>query len=655
MSSRRTVFEILRSDPDPAADAALLAALQDADAPTTQTILETLLTRNTKEGLQGLVRAYHLVEESLRQVILTEWERFFGVLREVSLSRSEQSRLNVLEIIRRACIYRAAYLIEGALRSNSPRVREAAAHTLCCLADELIRTTPVPVRNSDVETMSPQDLAQRMADLEVYAEDRRQVVSVLETALGTFELHHSQEVIEASLWFADEFGAAFWSVMTMPNNRPASAAIRVIHNGMGPRLVPFAMAALSFAEFRPHVLKALNEDPDPLFLEEWLRQSWRLVQPKLGRAMASLKEIAWLGKTGEELLGLGSSSLRHAATWVAGTGLEVRPKLDIFKQMLASRDPCLRRSALWALTTRPEIQVVDILRGVDDPQDPEAQSIARRELARRCPLEMPVSRLLSLEAWTRGNGAAPPQVSRLTFEDYWQAFDGMNETQRIDAGRQVLDATPQLESILKRRLNEPASLDCVRAVRIITALGLRNEFEEALYRLCHDARPEVRSAAVAAVAPMQNAVSRRLVRSALNDTDMRVQANAVEAVAAHNPQDAIDELMKKLSSSDNRVQANAVKALLKLGVREAAEALLKMLQHEHRMHRISALWLIERMGLFTLASRVAGMSDLDPDPAVRQRATSLSQQLPQPLQDRLAAGRAAALSQADAPASEVPV
>jgi hypothetical protein len=626
MAAARTVFDILRSEQDPAADAALLAALEQADAPTAQAIIETLLTRNTKAGLLGLVQSFHLIDESLRQVVLVEWERLFGVLREASLARVQQTRLNVLEIVKRACIYRASYLVDSAIRCNLPAVRQAAAETLCCLANELLRSGPVPLCDSDLAAMTPEDMSERMRELEEHAEDRRQVVSAIEAALNTLDLHHQTSVVEVAMWFVDDATPAFWSVMTVPNSKAGKAAIRLLSTARGPQLVPFAMAALNFAEFRPYVVKVLTDGPDPLFMEEWLRQSWRLVQPRVSRAMTSLKAINWASHADQDLLALAPASHRHLARWIVSTGLDSREKLDLLRLELAQGDPRGRRSALWALTETLEMQANEVLRGVDDPEDGEMQSIARRALARRCPLEMPVSRLLSLEAWTR-ESLSRELPKDMTFEQYWRAFDCMNDVQRRDIGGRMVQATPMLDSLLSRRLTGSEMLESIRAIRMISVLDLAERFEEKLYTLCHDARPEVRSAAVAVIAPLKNAVSRRLVRTALNDADLRVQANAVEAVAAAGHENVVDDLMEKLSSPDNRVQANAVKALLRLGVREAAETLLRMLQDEHRTHRISALWLIERMGLFTLANRVAGMSDADPDPTVRKRATQLSSQL----------------------------
>lgn len=626
MSGDRSIFDLLRIHPDPAADAALIVGMGHADVTTRQAIVETLLTRGTREALHGLVQSFHLLDEPLRQAVLVEWEQLYGMLREASLSRSRQTRINVLEIIRRACIYRASYLTESALRHSAPEVRKAAADTLCFLADELIRTAPVPPCSGDLAGMSPEELRDRMTALENYTEDRRQLISTIETAVAAFDVHHQAQVVEAATWFADELSPAFWTLLTMPGSRITKVVIASLNKAMGPRHVPFAMTALGFAELRSHVLKVLTEGADPLFIEEWVRQSWRLVQPKLARPMASLKHLACLDKDTRELLELPPASQRHLARWISATGLGNRQKIDLLRQLQQVGAQSSRRSALWALTGINDIQIYDTLRQIEDPEDPEAENIARREIARRFPLEMPISRLLTLESWSacdRNEGRG-----EMTFEAYWQSFDGMTEARRVESGRRLKSRAPLLDSKLAGKLDGPDLFEQVRAVRVIAACGLADHFQERLYKLCHSPQAELRSAAVTALARVETPVSKRLLQKALADSDHRVQANAVESIATVGGDSVIDDLLDKLGSTNNRVQANAVKALLKLGVRQAAEALFRMLQHDNRMHRMSALWLIERMGLFSLATRVASLATADPDPVVRQRAARLSHHLP---------------------------
>jgi HEAT repeat protein len=74
------------------------------------------------------------------------------------------------------------------------------------------------------------------------------------------------------------------------------------------------------------------------------------------------------------------------------------------------------------------------------------------------------------------------------------------------------------------------------------------------------------------------------------------------------------------------VRANAIRSLLRLDIREAAGALLDMLEDDSSSHRISALWLIERLNLRSVLRRVELIQAGDPDERVRQRARRIMQE-----------------------------
>jgi len=621
-----TIFKFLAEEKDSAADAALLSALEDADLGTGQAIVETLLLRKTRQAYLGLVTRFHLLDEPLRQLVIDEMDGLFTVLRECTQTRDEQVRLNVLELIGRGHAYRASYLLDQALRDRSKRVRESAAATLCGLATELIDAHPVTLDKDQQAALSLDDIRQRMSDLESFTENRRQVVSAIEAGLTSFDLHLHPQVVEAALWFVDDMGPKFWPIITNTGSRACRAVTTILAGPLNRRLVPFAMSALNYSEFRPHILKALAISTDADFLTEWLRQSWRLVQPKVARGMSAIKELACIQTRGMDLLNTSTDTHRHAARWIAATAIPESLKLEAIKEFQRRADRTGQRSALWMLCSLQDARSTALLRIIADDNDQEFANIARRELARRRPMEMPLSRLLNNNeegSWDREDWSADP----VTFDRYWASFDQLSNEERIRIGQQVLTQTPLVQAVLNRRLVEADVAERIRAIRIITVLKLVKLFSDQLYRLSYDTNPEIRSVAVAALGQLDNATSKRILRNALSDEDMRVQANAVEAVDQMGDPSIADDLLPKLSSPHNRVRANAVKALLKLGVREAAEALFCMLSDDNRMQRISALWLVDSMGLSTLTKRIIALAESDDDPNVRSRAKTIAENI----------------------------
>ncbi len=628
MPGKAAVFDILVGERTPAVDHALVTALQEADPPTAQMIVDALLVRNHRVGLYGLVAAFQEFDESIRQHVLGHMNELFGVLRGASQSRVKQVRLNALELIRRGCAYRAAYLVDAALHDRSAQVREAAAETLYTLADQLLRTSPVA--DLDIDDLDPDEMRSRMAQLESYAEDRRQVVGAIESGLASFGLHLHPSVVEAAMWFVDDLGVKFWAVVSAPGSRAARVAISIISGSKNPRLVPFSIMALNYVEFRPHVAKVLGTCTDAAFLAEWLRQSWRVVQSRTARGLAALRQLTCIRNRAAALMQLPADAQRHIPRCISAAGICKETKLDALKELLRRGHRRARRAAAWALIPRTDERATSQLRALARGDCPELARIAQYELARRRPLEYPPCELISMpDAGSHGESVWGGAEAPATFDKYWATFDQLSEEEGRYFGERILAQDSSAQGILGRRLTESEPADRVRALRIITVLGVAAAFADQLYQMSHDNHPEIRSTAVKALGQLENGATRRILRGALADDDPRVQANAVEAVECSGSKFATSELLSKLASPDNRVRANAVKALLKLGVRQAAETLLVMLEDPSRAQRISALWLIDNMGLFTLAARIVKIAESDDDEQVRERAKTLADRLPE--------------------------
>ena len=631
MPGPQTILAFLRDEDNPAADEALLAALPTADPPIAQAIVESLLLRDHPPGLYGLVALFHTLGDALRQLLLADLTRLFGVLRLASQSRQEQVRLNAIEVIRLGYLYRASYLLDSALHDKSPKVREAAAETLYALADELLRHAPKPEPNGADVTLAPDDVRERMQALETYAEDLRQVVGAIDSALSTFSVHLHARVVEAAMWFVDEMGAKFWSMVSTPGGRANHVAVSIISNSRDLRLIPFAMTALNFATFRAPVATLFEDAIDPDFLTEWLRQSWRLKRPKIARGMVGLKQIGWRDTSALKLLQVPADAQRHLGSWLAATGLSREVKIRTLRQCYRHGDPEGQRSAIHALIGLQEPEATSALQAIASQDTSALGRLARYEVARRVPGSFSLGDLLRELASPTAN--TPPATStlpadeELSFNQYFKTFDRLGKEDRVRLGRQLLERVSTFRSRLLRRVREPDVTSCVRALRMISVLGLAGEFAEEVKRLGRHESPEVRSAVVAVLGPTGSAAGRRVVHDALNDRDVRVQANAVEAAEQLPGESVVKALMPKLTSPDNRVRANAVKALLKLGVREAAETLFHMLADSSRAQRVSALWLIDHMGLMTLLTRVMTMADDDDDDRVRERAKALADKL----------------------------
>ena len=627
MLAQAAIFDILAAEKLTAADSALLAALPNAPTATAVSIVETLLQRDTPVGLRGLVNHFHELTPGLQQRVLEEMQQLFRVLREASQSRNEQVRLNVVEIVHRGNAYRAAYLLDSGLHDRSPAVRRAAAEAIYSMADRIYGAQPVDLPD-DATDLSPEAVAVYMRDLETYREDRRQVIGALDAGLNSFGMHLHPRVIEAATWFVDDLGQRFWALVTAPGSRAHHVASSLLQQPLTPRIAPFAMTAIGYSGFRPHVARALSTCTDPEFFASFSRESWRLQQPRVGKGMVAVKDLACLSDRAKTLVHMPGDALRHAAAWIGVTGIPEESKLLVLRELFQQGTPDVKRSAIWALGMRPDDRVIALLRPIARAGDESySPALARLVLACRRPTEFTLRTLVRL---ARGEDVklepAKPPVPK-TFEQYWLHYDELLQEDRVKLGKAMLEQTPRATSMLGNWLTDADAGHRIRALRIACTLDLVSPLAEHIYPLTHDAEPTVRSTAVMALGQLPNATGKHLVRQALRDPDERVQANAVEVVGESGDADTSRALLPLLASKDNRVRANAVKALLKLGVRDAAETLLGMLSHSNRAQRISALWLIEHMGLLTLVTRVVNMAHADADTQVRTRAYELAQRL----------------------------
>jgi hypothetical protein len=624
MGCLQVVLNVLRTADTSAADQALAVALARVDGPTARAVIETLLARHSREGLKGLIACWHRMDEPVREVVLARGDLIFSALREGFSSPDEQTRINVIEIIRRGRFCRAAYLLDSGLRDREPAVRTAAAQVVYALAEQLIQSVPDYSLKPEAEPAIDEH-RRYMFELERYQEDRRQLAAAVDAALASFELHQNAGVIEAAMWLVDDMGTGIWKMLLVPGSRLTRAAQGLLGQKCDPRLVPFMLQALGYAEFRPIVAQALASSNDPAFLEALLRESWRLAQNKTARALTTVRDLGCARNQLADLVCLPADAQRHFTRCVLASGLSGEVKIEVLREMHRRGQPAGRRAALWGLVGFQDPQSTSVLCSIDAEGDPEYAWIARRELARRRPADYPLESLLS-GGLSRPAGKEP-EPEPMTGVAYWLAYDHLGEVDRVRLGRELLADGRLSPEMVRGWLGSSEPSDKVRALRVVGSLRLAAEFEEQIYRLCHDSHAEVRSAAVAVLGSVPTPTSKRLLHTTLYDPDPRVQANTVEALEQLGGAATAAELIPKLASPDNRTRANAVRALLNLGVREAASTLLLMLRDENRAHRVSGLWLVEQMRLLPLAARVLEMARADEDEQVRGRAKTLAERM----------------------------
>jgi len=222
---------------------------------------------------------------------------------------------------------------------------------------------------------------------------------------------------------------------------------------------------------------------------------------------------------------------------------------------------------------------------------------------------------------------------------------------------------------LRRRVVSGPSSIRVAAIRLAERAGLAERIAAELTACARlgsadvDGGERIAATAVRALRRVRTDDARRTLTEALDATDARVRANAVESIAASG--DAAYPVVAALrSDAGHRVRANAVRAMLAgRGLIESkpspvydpagVESLESMLTDDRAGHRLAAVWLAERTlcgggaarfgeAFEPLARRVASIARGDADEAVRTRGVRCASRL-------LAEVRAGAAAGAGAP------
>jgi hypothetical protein len=513
-------------------------------------------------------------------------------------SKSLEKRLCAIEMIVRGEAGRLAYLLAEAMRSRCPRTRERAAEGLHSMTARLM----------DRLTAGP--LVDEIVELDVRAGC---LAEALGTAVRFWELHFQPKVIEAALWLGDRTEPAILSKLQEPRTKLAHMLNDLLDRTTDTRLAPFVLRALSVPHLRHAASRAIGRGRDEAFLRAILMESWLLADPSIEQGCRWIRDGRWLRQAVEVVLSLDDSAVAGAVNLLAAIGGPPERKIELFRELIGAGHAEVRSAVVWRLIRDESEAANELLAVVASRPGDSVARMAERELRRRRGMGQPAPVSSAHQATAQG-----------AFNEYWNSFDDLDSPVRGQASDAVRRRCPDLGIVLRTKLTSPEPLDRARGLRITSSLGVQGELEEWVQRMASDPDPTVRSVAVGMLADLPGTATERLLRTAVNDPDSRVSANAIEALDRLDVDSRVKCTEPKLEASDNRVRANAVKSLLRAEVRRAGETLIGMLEDPSPTHRLSALWVIERLRSGAVLDRVRDMSRDDPDERVRERAGRLS-------------------------------
>lgn len=593
------VFQHLRRERNVAADAALFEVLGHLEGAAQQAAVDLLLRRDHTATLVAVVGRFKEFDAVLQARLADRAGDLFAAIRAALGASRFELRAGAIALVARARAPRQLYLLGEALRHRCVRTRELAAAALQAVtADYLVRRA-----------------AAAPEQVRALCEEGAGLAEALNAAIMQWETHLLPMALTAALWLDDQLHPVLLKKLREPRTRIVRALVECLEGTRDPRLASFAIRALAIPQLRAAAARCIERATDELFQQALLDASWLLSDPVLAQAGRAVRSAAWVeARAAGEREGdlLAESSLR----WLDCMGNPPEQRQAGYQELLTVGSSAVRRSVLWRCVEDTGAAPSALLAVIAARQGDELGTIARREIGRRGSSSPPAT-----------PPAGEPPAGHLAAR-YWSLLErDAGQEELAEAARPLRDCPEAVVGFLRQKLASGGTPERIRAMQMALHFGLEARLTDLFLRLANDGDAAVRAQAVAALEHVPGAAAQRVLRRSAGDVVPRVQANAVEALDHRNDPDRAAVTRPRLSSPHARVRANAIKSLLRLEVQEAGAALVKMLEDDARAHRLSGLWVVERLQLGSLLRRVAELSQRDPDEQVRRRAARVVRDL----------------------------
>ncbi len=622
MAKLKQIYDYLQSLSGPGIDHAIAQAMPTADEQTLGPLALMLLRRGRGATGVSLIEQYHRLPPAIQQAVLEHTDRLARSLRLAVLKSEGTGPANALNIIRQKADPRLSDLIVDLLRHGQESLKDEAARCLL----ELARLTTVPPEGVQTDRLTLLDPVRC-----------QQSVEAVRQAVRFYPQHHRQDALLA--------------IFCLPLHAVSRLLAELAE--MGEQWIHPVRIQLTRSD-TPEVLRSLIPALGVQALHQYAVDGIGLAL-ETGRLPQALAN--W------HLLKL--KRYRLAARRIKNPERYVPPK-DVVQPYEPKQPGVLVGLVHWAdCLSIEKASYVRYLGLFTAAPDPSARLTALRrllEIARDEPKQAPVHHAIAGYCADRESGIVCTAVSHLlrcgypdiakvlahlinasdqrvrhiasqrlapiAFNRLWESWPRLDHRQRLAAGRALIKIDPNFHNALHDRLATLDSSAKLRALSIITVLNQGLLLEDAIIRLCHDSDSKVVSAAVKALGTIDPQRAAPILEAALDHEDERVRANAVEALGQLDIARYTDRLVEMAGEQEaNRARANAIQCLMQMRTEEALCALSRMLADPRAEHRISALWLVETLGIAQVARDVAEMSISEPDPDVRKRAGRVIQQV----------------------------
>lgn len=582
MTQARHIYDFLRQWKGPSADRALVLALRHVEPPYDTVIVETLLERGRTEPIAELVKSYHELSEECRSLILGRAETLFGGLRLVVGDDTPQTRLNAIDIIQKTRYRRLLDVVLMLLRDRRGGVSQRASDVLL----ELVADFP------QVERMAS------MPDPAASYTDGDAVRTTMKLAVANSRIYRRPEMVLAAMHVALPDENEFWQdrlEMYHPVHRTVGS---LMISTPRPSLAAFYLMALKCPGLRVTAARTLAVHVQPEMVRAVARAYAAMTDELVTAGLRRVRDPRWLVPKLMETIPVTDEDRGHLLTLLDQVEASAEQKAACLEALLEGASEALADQAVkimghWPVTTAIRV-CQKIMQG---PWEIPAVRAMVLLLQNRVPQARRILAQQLNSAHSQVRELARRYFRQQAFISYWHRFDYLTLAQRIKAGQVIFKIDPDSPRRWQHYARHTSADQRLRAARVAAILEGKDCFLRDLWRMTSDSDSKVRSCAVKALARVasQAEQTNQLLLAALDDTDPRVRANAVEALDERQVAVASGRFQNMMVHEHNRVRANAIKAMLNRRVDSARQAVETMLQDPRHRHRLSAQWVVRQL------------------------------------------------------------
>jgi HEAT repeat protein len=607
MSNRKSILEKLKLSENAAVERVLDAAMTLTPTDSIPELVDVLLKRDRRSGWVTLIKHFDHLGETIQRSLMERPRELFGPLAESLDDSTGDARANVISIVRQSADAKLVYLLAQSLMDNRDEVRQMAAESLL----EAIRRYR---RDGHLSADAPDN-------------EHENLQRAVDFAILHQKMHRQDAIVHAALVFERRQDGTTWAHFTDHNSDAFRAGNSILRNPDDPLLAPALFLGLA-SELRPAAAHGLANAESREIATALARESFRLIDPVVAAAaetvahMKSLnapkREIPWTQDNWQDFLRL----IEHL-------GLQPQLKLAWLARMLEA--PAMTEQKIATLIVIAQIDHPDtaklLAQCLTDSSERVARVAARGLLWKHRNSARAHAEAFAACTHESVRTMAAGVLGNARFDKLWKDAPALPPAVQVVKTKTLAAREINFAQQLKDKLDSNDIAEAMQGIRVLQTLSDVKPFYSQIIGLC--GHPDVRicASAVRLAGKLSDPALLDLLESLAKHEDSRVRANAVEAMEQLKIANRSRQILTMLDSRHNRERANAVKAIGGYDLVTARETLSKMLIDKNPLHRISALWVVEKLSVLDMLRQVASLARKDTNPHVRSRAIELLERM----------------------------